>query len=47
MSWVQKPEAWGGAIELNILSANFGVEIGAVDVETQHVYLFNGMRPRR
>ncbi|XP_015596204.1 ubiquitin thioesterase OTU1 [Cephus cinctus] len=30
-NWIQKPESWGGAIELSILSRFFGIEIVVVD----------------
>lgn len=31
--WIQTEDAWGGAIELNILAGHFGVEICSVDVQ--------------
>lgn len=39
--WIQTPDAWGGAIELGILSQNFGVEICSIDVQSLQVYKFN------
>lgn len=30
--WIQKPESWGGAIEISILSSYYGVEIAVVDI---------------
>ncbi|KAG4076631.1 hypothetical protein HA402_001918 [Bradysia odoriphaga] len=31
-AWIQKPETWGGAIEVSILSSHYGIEIDVVDV---------------
>jgi ubiquitin thioesterase OTU1 len=31
--WIQTQDAWGGAIELSILSKEFDIEICSVDVE--------------
>lgn len=39
--WIQSEDAWGGAIELNILSKHFGVEICSIDVQTLRVDRFN------
>jgi ubiquitin thioesterase OTU1 len=39
--WIQTEDAWGGAIELNILSKHFGVEICSIDVQTLRVDHFN------
>lgn len=39
--WIQSEDAWGGAIELNILSKQFGVEICSIDVQTLRVDHFN------
>lgn len=39
--WIQSEDAWGGAIELNILSKHFGVEICSIDVQTLRVDHFN------
>ncbi|KAK3931134.1 Ubiquitin thioesterase OTU1 [Frankliniella fusca] len=30
-SWIQKPDSWGGAIELSILSNFYGIEMAVVD----------------
>ena len=38
--WIRRPEAWGGAIELRVLAAHYGVELCAVDVETGKDYRF-------
>ncbi|KAG2206943.1 hypothetical protein INT47_008412 [Mucor saturninus] len=40
MDWIQKPNAWGGAIELAILSSHFGIEIDSIDVQTGRVDKF-------
>ena len=32
--WIQLPLSWGGAIELSILSAHYGLEIWAADIQT-------------
>lgn len=31
-AWIQKPETWGGAIEVSILSNFYGIEIAVVDI---------------
>ncbi|KAJ6622856.1 Ubiquitin thioesterase OTU1 [Pseudolycoriella hygida] len=31
-TWIQKPETWGGAIEVSILSNFYGLEIAVVDI---------------
>jgi len=31
-TWIQKPETWGGAIEVSILSNFYGIEIAVVDI---------------
>ena len=33
--WIQRGDSWGGAIELAILSANFGTELCAADIQTK------------
>ncbi|KAJ3049882.1 ubiquitin-specific protease otu1 [Rhizophlyctis rosea] len=38
--WIVKPESWGGAIELAVLSDYFGVEIDSIDVSTLRVDKF-------
>lgn len=45
--WIQTEDAWGGAIELNILSRHFDVEICSIDVQTLRVDRFNEGRPSR
>ena len=45
--WIQTPDAWGGAIELGILSKHFDVEICSIDVQTLRVDKFNEGRPTR
>ncbi|GAN05304.1 OTU-domain-containing protein [Mucor ambiguus] len=40
MQWIQKPNSWGGAIELAIFSAYFGVEIDSIDVQTGRIDKF-------
>lgn len=30
--WIQRPESWGGAIEVSILSQFYGIEIAVVDI---------------
>ncbi|KAL8915578.1 MAG: hypothetical protein Q9171_000143 [Xanthocarpia ochracea] len=45
--WIQTEDAWGGAIELNVLSRQFDIEICSVDVQTLRVDRFNeGMSKR-
>ncbi|OBZ91386.1 Ubiquitin thioesterase OTU1 [Choanephora cucurbitarum] len=34
IEWIQKPNSWGGAIELAILSAYFDLEINSIDVQS-------------
>lgn len=45
--WIQSPDAWGGAIELDILSRHFELEICSVDVQTCRVDRFNEGREQR
>ncbi len=45
--WIQKEDAWGGAIELDILSRHFDVEICSIDVQTLRTDRFNEGRPTR
>ncbi|KAG1126726.1 hypothetical protein G6F42_007544 [Rhizopus arrhizus] len=40
IEWIQKPNSWGGAIELAIFSAYFGVEIDSIDVQTGRIDKF-------
>lgn len=35
-----RPDSWGGAIELGILSETFGLEICSVDVRTNNIFKF-------
>ncbi|KAL8775005.1 MAG: hypothetical protein Q9209_000484 [Squamulea sp. 1 TL-2023] len=45
--WIQTEDAWGGAIELNVLSRQFDIEIISVDVQTLRVDRYNeGMHKR-
>lgn len=45
--WIQKEDAWGGAIELDILSRHFEIEICSIDVQTLRRDRFNEGRPTR
>ena len=45
--WIQTEDAWGGAIELDILSKHFEVEICSIDVQTLRTDRFNEGRPER
>ncbi|KAL8668117.1 MAG: hypothetical protein Q9202_000095 [Teloschistes flavicans] len=45
--WIQTEDAWGGAIELNVLSQQFDIEICSVDVQTLRVDRFNEGKPKR
>ncbi|MCJ1231179.1 ubiquitin-specific protease otu1 [Toensbergia leucococca] len=45
--WIQSEDAWGGAIELDILSRHFEIEICSIDVQTLRVDRFNEGRPTR
>merc|ERR1712176_872972 len=33
-SWIQKPDSWGGAIELSVFAEYFKCEIAAFDIST-------------
>jgi ubiquitin thioesterase OTU1 len=46
-NWIQTPDAWGGGIELGILSKRFDIEICSIDVQSLKVYPFNEGRPIR
>ncbi|ODQ56486.1 OTU-domain-containing protein [Saitoella complicata NRRL Y-17804] len=46
-AWIERSESWGGAIEMAILSKEFGVEIASVDVGTGRVDRFNEEAGRR
>ncbi len=45
--WIQTEDAWGGQIELNILSMQFDVEICSIDVQSLRVDRYNEGRPTR
>lgn len=45
--WIQNEDAWGGAIELDILSRHFEIEICSIDVQTLRVDRFNEGKPTR
>ena len=45
--WIQTGDAWGGAIELDILSQHFGVEICSIDIQTLRVDKYNEAAPLR
>ena len=45
--WIQSADSWGGAIELEILSRHFDIEICSVDVQTLRVDRFNEGRDKR
>lgn len=45
--WIQTEDAWGGAIELDIFSRHFEVEICSIDVQTLRVDRFNEGMPTR
>ena len=45
--WIQTSDAWGGAIELDVLSRHFDIEICSIDVQTLRVDRFNQGRPSR
>ena len=45
--WIQTENAWGGAIELDILSKHFDVEICSIDVQTLRTDRYNEGRQSR
>ena len=45
--WIQTQDAWGGSIELDILSKHFEVEICSIDVQTLRVDRYNDGMPTR
>lgn len=45
--WIQTEDAWGGAIELDIFSRHFEVEICSIDVQTLRIDRFNEGKPTR
>ena len=45
--WIQRADAWGGSIELQILSTHFEVEICSIDVQTLRVDRYNEGKSKR
>lgn len=45
--WIQTEDAWGGQIELDILSQHFDIEICSIDVQTLRVDRYNEQASRR
>ena len=45
--WIQSEDAWGGAIELDILSKHFDIEISSIDVQTLRTDRFNERSAKR
>lgn len=45
--WIQTEDAWGGAIELDILSKHFDIEICSIDVQTLRIDRYNEHSPNR
>ena len=45
--WIQREDAWGGAIELAILSQHFGIEVCTINVQDLQIYPFNEGQSRR
>ncbi|XP_077985022.1 ubiquitin thioesterase OTU1-like [Glandiceps talaboti] len=39
-AWIMSKEAWGGAIEIAILSEFYGVEIDVIDIQSAHINRF-------
>lgn len=39
-AWIQRPESWGGAIEVSILSNYYGIEIDVVDIQNAIINRF-------
>jgi len=39
--WIQTPDAWGGAIEMGILSKHFELEICSIDVQVCIFFSFS------
>ena len=44
--WIQTEDAWGGQIELNIISNHFDIEIVSIDVQGLRVDRYNEGRPQ-
>jgi ubiquitin thioesterase OTU1 len=45
--WIQTEDAWGGQIELNILSNHFDIEICSIDVQRLRIDRYNEGQPKR
>lgn len=45
--WIQTEDAWGGQIELVILSKHFDVEICSIDIQSSRVDKYNEGQPNR
>jgi len=45
--WIQTDDAWGGQIELVILSKHFDVEICSIDIKSSRVDRYNAGKPTR
>ena len=45
--WISRSDAWGGQIELQILSQRFDVEICSIDVQTLRVDRYNEGQAKR
>ncbi len=45
--WIQTEDAWGGQIELNIISNHFDIEICSIDVQGLRIDRYNEGRPKR
>jgi ubiquitin thioesterase OTU1 len=45
--WIQTEDAWGGQIELNIISNHFEIEICSIDVQGLRIDRYNEGRPKR
>lgn len=45
--WIQSENAWGGGIELSILSKHFEIEICSIDVKSLRIDRFNEGQPTR
>jgi hypothetical protein len=39
-AWILDPKTWGGEIELFILSQYYGAEIVAIEIKSQHSYVY-------
>lgn len=45
--WIQTEDAWGGQIELDILSQQFDIEICSIDVQSLRIDRYNETAPNR